>query len=98
MRFNLPEPQVPLDSESQLRIGNVYKCKGGGKTKYWIVVGIDAKVVSLIGVNGDGVVTSATTYGVWIFDGSGSFSQRTCIGRVEGLEELSFDIMWSELP
>lgn len=96
MKFNVPETGAPLDT-SILQIGNVYRCKGGSKTKYWIVVGMDEKTVFLLGINGDGVMTSATAYGRHVFDGSSNlFRGREVLGYCAGLENLEFDIQWSE--
>lgn len=95
MKFNIPEQTPPL-LDNELLIGNVYKCKGGSKTDYWIVVGIDTKSVFLIGVNKEGVMTSATSYGRHVFDGSSPLFNRKSIGRCEGIEQLEFDINWSD--
>lgn len=94
MRFNLPTPTAPL--EDVLELGNVYACKGGGKTAYWIVVGIGDRSVNLLGINRDGAVTSTANYGQHVFESS-SFN-RTIIGRCEGLEDLQFDIVWKDKP
>jgi len=98
MKFILPEPQAPMDDCDELRVGNVYACKGGNKTRYWIVVGIAGASVALIGINTEGIVTSATSYGAHVFNGTSSFVPRKVLGRVEGLDELNFDITWREQP
>jgi len=38
MKFNLPQPAPKPPIDTTVRLGNVYPCKGGGKTHYWIVV------------------------------------------------------------
>lgn len=95
MKFNIPEPVIPLDND-ELCIGNVYKCKGGGKTSYWIVISFDDRSVQLIGINKDGVITSATSYGRHVFDNSTSLFRRAPLGYCAGLEELEFNITWRD--
>lgn len=96
MKFNLPTPLPQPERDESLRIGNVYACKGGGKTMFWIVVGLDDRSVNLLGINRDGVVTSTQNYGRHVFDGPAShlFKKRTLLGRCEGLESLEFDVLW----
>lgn len=98
MKFNLPTPQPQAPHDESLRVGNVYACKGGGKTRYWIVVGLDDTSVNLIGINREGVVTSTQNYGRHVFDQSAShlFKRRALLGRCEGLEALEFDVQWYE--
>lgn len=93
MKFNLPTPQPQPDRDESLRIGNVYACKGCGKTRYWIVLGLDQTAVNLVGVNREGVVTSTQNYGRHVFE-SPAFNHRRLLGRVEGLSELEFDVQW----
>ena len=95
MKFNLPQELEIMDT-SELRIGNVYKCKGGGKTSYWIVISMDEKAVQLIGINRDGVISSATSYGRHVFDNSTTLFRRAPIGFCAGLEDLEFNIQWRE--
>ena len=95
MKFNLPSPLPAPDRDESLRVGNVYACKGGGKTRFWVVIGLDDRAVSLIGINGDGVVTSTQNYGRHVFDNSSAlFKRRALLGRVEGLDALEFDVQW----
>lgn len=95
MKFNIPVPQEPLDSD-ELRVGNVYKCKGGGKTTFWIVINFDDRSVQLIGINRDGIITSATAYGRHVFDNSSTLFRRAPIGYCPGLEDLEFNIAWRD--
>lgn len=96
MKFNLPVPLPRPERDESLRIGNVYACKGGGKTAFWVVVGLDDRCVNLLGINRDGVVTSTQNYGRHVFEGSASslFKKRALLGRCEGLEGLDFDVQW----
>lgn len=97
MKFNLPEPSTEHLPPNELRVGNVYKCKGGGKTAFWVCVGFDEKAVQLLGINREGIITSATAYGRHVFDNSTRiFAGREIIGFCAGMEELDFDITWSE--
>lgn len=94
MKFNLPTPQPQPERDETLRVGNVYACKGGGKTRYWIVLGLDGTSVNLVGINRDGVVTSTQNYGRHVFESPPLFNRRVLLGRVEGLDALEFDVQW----
>jgi len=96
MRFNLPTPSAPLLDDESLRVGNIYACKGGGKTAYWIVVGIGDRSVNLLGINKDGLVSSTANYGQHVFE-SANFN-RSVIGFCAGIDTLEFDITWREKP
>lgn len=95
MKFNLPQEPEVMDT-SELRIGNVYKCKGGGKTAFFIVINMDDRAVQLIGINRDGIITSATAYGRHVFDNSTTLFRREPIGYCADLENLEFNIQWRE--
>lgn len=94
MKFNLPipAPEPPLDNS--LRLGNVYACKGGGKTRYWVVVGLDDRAVNMLGINADGQVTSTGNYGLHVFENRHAGFMRELLGRCEGIEAMEFDIAW----
>lgn len=94
MKFTVPTPAPRPPIDTTLRIGNVYPCKGGGKTHYWIVVGISDRTVNLLGINCDGVVTSTANYGVHVFDGSSFYPGRELLGHCDGLDAMEFDITW----
>lgn len=94
MKFNLPTPAPVREFDSSVRVGNVYRCKGGGKTHYWIIVGMSERTVNLLGINSDGVVTSTANYGQHVFEGGAGFSNRELLGRCAGLSDLDFDIEW----
>lgn len=91
MKFNVPAP-APESIDTTVRVGNVYKCKGGGKTAYWIVVGLAGRSVALVGINDDGAVTSAATYAIHVFDGT--FPGRALLGHCAAVESMEFDIEW----
>jgi hypothetical protein len=93
MKFNLPQP-LP-DAEDGLRTGNVYRCQGGGKTRYWIVVGMDERTVNLLGINGEGEVSSTANYGRHVFE-SAMFKVRPVIGFCAGVTALNLDVAWSD--
>lgn len=94
MKFNLPQPAPNQLPDTSLRVGNVYRCKGGGKTHYWIVIGLTERTVNLLGINSDGAVTSTSNYGAHVFEGSVGFAGREMVGRCSGLSDLDFDIEW----
>jgi hypothetical protein len=95
VKFNLPQPAPMPAVDTTLKVGNVYRCKGGGKTHYWVIVGLSDRSVNLIGINSQGQITSTANYGQHVFDSSSSFYPgRELLGRCSGLEELEFDIEW----
>lgn len=98
MKFNLPTPCPIPDIDTTLRVGNVYACKGGGKTRFWIVIGMDDRTVNLVGINGDGVITSTANYGAHVFEGARVGVGREMLGRCDGLNALDFDITWVDRP
>lgn len=94
MQFNLPEPAAEANDSNELQIGNVYKAQGQ-KTAYWVVLGLDAKMVTLIGINKEGIITSGTNYGRHVFENNSPiFRVRQRIGFCSGLEDLAFNIEW----
>lgn len=77
----------------EVRVGNVYPAKGAARKRIamWVVIAINetrmgGQSAHLIGLNDDGVITSTTSYGVHAMQG------RDLIGRVEGLEDLEFNV------
>lgn len=94
MKFNLPKPEPAPAFDTSLRVGNVYRCKGGGKTRYWVVVGLTDRTVNLLGVNSDGAITSTANYGAHVFEGGPNFTGRELVGHCAGLDSLDFDIEW----
>lgn len=94
MKFTLPTPQPIPDIDTTLRVGNVYACKGGGKTRYWIVVGLDDRAVNMLGIDTDGKVTSTGNYGVHVFSGKFAGFQRQLLGRCDGVENIDLDVIW----
>lgn len=93
MKFNLPQPAPEPPFGAVPQVGNVYRSKGGGKTHFWIIVGLDERTVNLLGINRDGAVTSTANYGIHVFNGTPGFS-REIVGRCDGLDGLDFDITW----
>jgi hypothetical protein len=98
MKFNLPQPAPQPAFDTSLRVGNVYRCKGGGKTHYWVVVGLSERTVNLLGINSDGNVTSTANYGAHVFEGNIGVTGREMLGRCAGLDSLDFDIEWVQQP
>jgi len=94
MEFKMPESKPRLaQTLSPIQIGNIYKCKGGAKTSYWIVVGENESTVNLIGINDAGKVTSTANYGRHVFESS--MWSRDIIGYCHGLQDMAFDIEWT---
>lgn len=94
MKFTIPQPAPRPAIDTSVRVGNVYPCKGGGKTHYWIVVGLTDRTVNLLGINSDGVVTSTANYGAHVFEGHVGFSGRELLGFCGGMDAMEFDITW----
>lgn len=96
MKFNIPE-KISNEFVDEIRVGNVYKCKGGNKTRFWVCMGFDEQSVSLLGLGANGEVTSAVSYGRHVFSPiSTTFKPREVVGFCESLEQLEFDITWRE--
>ena len=95
MKFTLPQPAP--ENEFGLRIGNVYRCNGGGKTRYWIVVGLDDRSVNLLGINDQGEVSSTANYGRHVFENASlGFRGRAVLGFCEGVTDLNLSVVWSD--
>lgn len=73
-------------------IGNVYLCKGGNKTRFWIVVAIRVNTVVCLGVDQDGNITSSSNYGLHVFDGCPW--SRQPVGKVLDMPDMNFSIRW----
>lgn len=86
----------PRDFNSSDLIGNVYKCKGGNKTAYWIVVAVRDGTVICLGIDRDGNITSSVNYGVHVFCGYPWC--REALGKVTDMIDLNFTISWNHLP
>lgn len=81
----------------ELRVGNVYPCHGGKKTRYWIVIGLSERAVHMVGINDAGDITSTANYGAHVFNGRhAGFKQRPVLGFCEWASEMAFTIRWSE--
>jgi hypothetical protein len=68
-----------------IAIGNIYACKGGQKTDYWIVVGLTDTVVNCVGTDKEGRITSTANYLPHVFNGRYTGYPRPVVGRCEGL-------------
>jgi len=95
MKFNIPETVLSAVRERDVRPGNVYSAKGGKNTAFWVVVAVNEKNVTALGINTQGEITSATTYYRSVFEGDGRYREaRPILGFVEGIEDLTFDVQW----
>jgi hypothetical protein len=78
-----------------VKVGNIYKCKGGGKTSYWVVAGIRDRTVALIGYDKAWRVSSAVAYGIHVFEGPGNlFVPRELLGFIPEFESFKFSVHW----
>ena len=91
MKFDLKD--APEEIPSTL-IGNIYRCKGGNKTKYWVIVADTPGAVVCLGIDSDGNVTSSVNYGRHVFEGTPW--AREPIGRAMDLSSLNFSIVWNK--
>lgn len=90
MRFDLTDaPPEPLPDAL---VGNVYRCQGGNKTAFWVVVAADDRGVVCLGIDREGAITSSANYGRHVFEGYPW--QRFPIGRVTEMPDLSFRVEW----
>jgi hypothetical protein len=97
MKFNLQNPQPVPDIDFTLRVGNVYPSKNTRHTKYWIVVAVNSSGVHLFGLNGNGEITTSSTLGKHVFDGTSPLFTRgeSLVGRCESLSDsMDFKIEW----
>ena len=97
MKFNLPNPQPLPDTNLKLRVGNVYPAKGGkGDTKYWVVLAIRNDAVHMIGLDKDGAITKAQSYGAHVFDGSSwAFNRNlSLLGHCPEVENFEMTVNW----
>lgn len=86
MKFNISR-EVPCCGP--VRVGDVFPAKGGARKKIamWVVLAINENGATvLLGLNDAGEVTSASTYAEHVME------RRVPIGRVEGLDELEFNV------
>jgi len=94
MQFVIPDAVASSVAENDLLVGNVYAARGGNKTSFWVVVGVTDKGVALLGIDRSGNIVSATTYGRHVFEGGNYRDGRPILGRVEGIQDLQFEITW----
>lgn len=98
MKFHLPTTTPPEDPAPEVCVGDVFNVKGRGPAKYWVIIAIRGRMAMCVGIDGEGQIVSASNYGVHVFEGQGLGAKRTKLGRVEGLEELGFDVNWEQEP
>lgn len=99
MKFTLPANPAPLEETTEVIVGNVYAAKGGAPTRYWVIVGVRNNTAIMLGLDAEGVLCSANTYGKSTFDGTRTYDKgRPILGFCAGLEDLVFDIVWKEKP
>jgi hypothetical protein len=96
MKFVLQNPQPVPDIDYTLRVGNVYPSKNTRNTKYWVVVAINKSGVHLFGINNQGEISTTSTLGAHVFDGSSPLFTRgeSLIGHCDSIEKLEFGINW----
>lgn len=64
-------------------VGNVYACKGGQKTDYWIVIRATDTAINCVGVDKEGRITSTANYQPHVFNKLYVGFGRPIIGRCE---------------
>lgn len=99
MKFNLPTETPPEPERTEVRIGDVFNVKGRGPARFWLIVAIRDRMCVALGLDAEGVIVSGTTYGTHVFENDQRLGiRRIKLGRVEGLDELSFDVRWEQEP
>lgn len=86
MKFNISEN---VQGYAEPQIGDVFAAKGGNwqGTKLWLVVAKKPpNTIVCLGLNREGCIVGAAHYNAHAMEG------RAPVGRVEGLEELAFDV------
>ncbi len=73
-------------------VGNIYRCKGGNKTNYWLIVAVRENTVICLGLDDEGNVTSSSNYGLHVFYNS-PWARRP-IGRALDMPEIKFSVSW----
>jgi hypothetical protein len=93
MRFT-PKLQQEIPPRRYAKVGDVYPAKGGrGENRFWVVIAVNKNhYAACIGIGEEGQVTSCQTYGAWAFE------DRPLVGRCEGIDEMNFEIDWTEQP
>lgn len=91
MRFSMQEAPAAVAYE-RVRVGDVYKSKGGNKSVFWLIVGITGLRAHAIGLDREGEIVSTTSYGVH------AFADRELLGRCEGIDDFKADIEWRVAP
>ncbi len=95
MRFDFSgRPDFDTQLEDSL-IGNIYRCKGGNKTNYWMIVGVRASTVICLGLDDEGNITSSSNYGLHVFHNSPW--AREPLGKAIDMPEMRFNVAWREL-
>lgn len=90
MKFNTEAAPANALECRGVRVGDVYPCKGGRGylKKAWVVMSVREDRCTVLSINEHGEIICGETYGTHAFE------RRDLIGRVEGLEELIFNIQW----
>lgn len=91
MKFNVNE-EVRRAIGDPVQTGDVFAAYGNKPTVAWVVVNVRNNRVVMLGIDGDGEVCSAQTYGAHAFE------SRPVIGRCSGIEEMRLDVEWTGDP
>lgn len=96
MKFNITDP-LAAPEPHQVRVGDVYKPMGGraGRDNWLHVIvsiipgggHITGTLVVYLSIDTQGVIRSGSQSGIHVYE------RRVPVGYVEGLEELSFDMV-----
>lgn len=81
--------QVPSQTR-EVRVGDVFPCKGGNKTRYWVVVALRDFTAVLLGFSSEGKLSSSTNYGLHVLE-SHSWS-RNRIGHIDNLQDMHLEL------
>jgi hypothetical protein len=84
---------IPECLDGAIKVGNVYRARGGSPTKFWVVFAVRGSQISVLGLDGSGEIVTGQTYGKDAFESSGS-CQRTPVGFIPGLADVQLKVTW----
>lgn len=91
MKFT-PAPDDDLSQSQEVLVGNVYPAKGGRKPNYWLIVSVTGSSAHALGLNAEGEIVSATSYGLHAFE------DRPIVGHCTDLSIVNLNIDWRIHP
>ena len=95
MLIDMPDEIEDISEPHEFRVGNVYRSKCRTKTHYWILLAFDDSRAHVLGIDREGNITQATTYGRHAFEGTCcGYKGRSLVGFAHGLDKMKICIEW----